>query len=617
MSHPLLSTSQDTPLLLLGNEAIVRGALEAGIGFVSCYPGTPSSEVPDTFYRLSPEGEFTFEYSVNEKVAMEVAGGASLAGVPSMVTMKHVGINVAADPMMTLAYIGTPGGMVILSADDPGCHSSQNEQDNRYYARIGGLPCFEPATAQECKDMVKDALSLSAKYEQPVMLRTTTRVNHLRGPVMFGPLPAAKTRGHFDKNPMRFVPVPAVSRVRHTVLLDKLKEFETEAETSAWNNEHGQGTVGVIASGISRAYLNDAIAEHNLGDEVRVLELGMTYPLPAPLIINFLKKVDTVIILEELEPLIENTVRALIQKHGIATDVVGKGAHLPLYGEYSTIIAGDILLRTLNKPLLGHTPCDIPEGLPQRPPNLCAGCSHRSTYFAVRKVFGDEAVYSSDIGCYTLGILPPLRAADFLLCMGSSISAGCGTARVSDQPVVAFIGDSTFFHSGMTGLVNAVYNGHDILIVILDNRTTAMTGHQPNPGVDQTKIGDNAHKIDIEAIVRGCGVEHVATVKSFNQNALVKTIEDYKELSGVRVIISREPCVIFKRKVMRKPLGQVAYVEEGFETSASVHECLTQVGCPAFFSNEGAVGIDPDQCTGCMLCVQVCDHIKARTRSLG
>ena len=617
MSHPLLSTSQDTKMLLLGNEAIVRGALEAGIGFVSCYPGTPSSEVPDTFYPISTEGGFTFEYSVNEKVAMEVAGGASLAGVPSMVTMKHVGVNVAADPMMTLAYIGTPGGMIILSADDPGCHSSQNEQDNRYYARLGGIPCFEPSTAQECKDMTRDALAMSIQYEQPVMLRTTTRVNHLRGPVAFGPLPTPKTKGHFKKDPMRFVPVPAVSRVRHNVLLEKLSHFESEAEASTWNAERGKGTTGVIASGISRAYLNDAVTEHGLDDDVRILELGMTYPLPKNLIIHFLKKLDTLIVLEELEPIIEKTVRAIIQEQHLDIKVIGKGAHLPRQGEYSTTMVRDILLRTLNKPLPDHTPCNVPGELPMRPPNLCAGCSHRSTYYAVRKVFGDNAVYSSDIGCYTLGILPPLRAADFLLCMGSSISAGCGTAKVSDQPVVAFIGDSTFFHSGMTGLVNAVYNGHDILVMILDNRTTAMTGHQPNPGVDQTKIGDNAHKVDIEAIVRGCGVEHVTTRKAFNQKALLTTLEEYKALPGVRVIISRDPCVIFKRKVMRKPDSQVAYIEEGFETSEPVRTCLNELGCPAFSVNQGKVGIDPFQCTGCMLCVQICDHIKARKRSLG
>ncbi len=616
MSHPLLSTSPDTRMLLLGNEAIVRGALEAGVGFVSCYPGTPSSEVPDTFFRISPEGEFVFEYSANEKVAMEVAGGAALAGVPTLVTMKHVGVNVAADPMMTLAYIGTPGGLVILSADDPGCHSSQNEQDNRYYARLAGIPCFEPATAQECKDMTREALIMSARYEQPIMIRTTTRVNHLRGPVAFDEMPAAKTRGHMDKNPMRFVPVPAVSRVRHNVLLEKLGEFKGEAETSRWNTESGKGRIGVIASGICRAYANDVIAEHDLTDSLRVLELGMTYPLPDELLQNFLKKLDTVIILEELEPIVEQHVRSLIQQHHLQVDVTGKGQHLPLQGEYSTLMVRNVLLRTLNHPLPEHVPCAVPEKLPMRPPNLCAGCSHRSTYYAVRKVFGDEALYSSDIGCYTLGILPPLKAADFLLCMGSSISTGCGAARVSDQPVVAFIGDSTFFHSGMTGLVNAVYNNHDILIVILDNRTTAMTGHQPNPGVDKTQIGDNAHKIDIKAIVRGCGVEHVATVKSLNQKALVKTLEEYKELSGVRVIISREPCEIFKRKVLRSASKQVAYVEEGFESSEDVLTCLNELGCPAFFLKEGKVGIDPFQCSGCMLCVQLSDHIKARKRSL-
>ncbi len=616
MSHPLLRPSSGTRMLLLGNEAIVRGALEAGVGFVSCYPGTPSSEVPDTFFRIAPEGAFAFEYSPNEKVAMEVAGGAALVGVPSLVTMKHVGVNVAADPMMTLAYIGTPGGLIILSADDPGCHSSQNEQDNRYYARLAGIPCFEPATAQECKDMTRAALLLSAAHEQPIMIRTTTRVNHLRGPVAFGDLPSATTKGHMDKNPMRFVPVPAVSRIRHTVLLEKLGDFAQEAETSPWNTESGTGRIGVIASGICRAYAHDVMHEHDLTDSLRMLDLGMTYPLPDKRILHFLGKLDKVVILEELEPLVEEHVRSLIQKHHLAVEVIGKGDDLPLQGEYSTLMVRNLLLKTLDRSLPDHVPCPVPEQLPMRPPNLCAGCSHRSTYYAVRKFFGDDALYSSDIGCYTLGILPPLKAADFLLCMGSSISAGCGASRGGDKPVVAFIGDSTFFHSGMTGLVNAVYNNHNILIIILDNRTTAMTGHQPNPGVDTTQMGENPCKIDIEAIVRGCGVEHVTTVKSLNQKALTKALNEYRDVPGVRVIISREPCEIFKRKVLKSASRFVACVKEGYESSDEVLTCLNELGCPAFFLNEGKMGIDPFQCAGCMLCVQICSHIKARKRSL-
>ncbi|NCC24184.1 MAG: indolepyruvate ferredoxin oxidoreductase subunit alpha [Deltaproteobacteria bacterium] len=612
MNELLLSPEAGGPHLLLGNEAIVRGALEAGVGFVSCYPGTPSSEVPDTFFRLSPKAGYSFEYSVNEKVAMEVAGGAALAGVPSLVTMKHVGVNVAADPMMTLAYIGTPGGLVILSADDPGCHSSQNEQDNRIYARLGGLPCFEPASAQEAKDMTREALVLSARLGQPVLLRTTTRVNHLRGPVIFEALPEARSKGRFVKTPGRFVPIPAVARTRHPALLSALTDMKNENESSSWNIRHGQGRIGFISSGISRAYLADAL--EGLGNpQVQVLELGQSYPLPASLILDFLRHVDLAVIVEELEPVMETEIRALAQEHGLAVKIMGKGPRLPRTGEYSVRIVIAAVRQALGMPDPEESICSAEPNLPMRPPNLCAGCPHRAAYYAVRQVYGDEAVYSSDIGCYTLGILPPLKTADFLLCMGSSISAGSGAARAGSDPVVAFIGDSTFFHSGVTGLINAVHNEHDILLVILDNRTTAMTGHQPHPGVDQTAIGPNPRPVDIEKIVIACGVEHIRVVKPLNYKATVKALEELKALSGVRVLIAKDPCTLFARRILGRKPGQVAYVVPGREK-----DCLPlarDLACPAFFVHDGGLGIDPLICAGCMLCVQVGEHIKAKSRS--
>jgi indolepyruvate ferredoxin oxidoreductase alpha subunit len=614
MSQILLEDRSGERHLLLGNEAIVRGAIEAGIAFVSCYPGTPSSEVPDTFFRLAPQGDYYFEYSVNEKVAMEVAGGAALGGVPSLVTMKHVGVNVAADPLMTLAYIGTPGGLVILSADDPGCHSSQNEQDNRYYARLAGLACLEPATAQECKDMTKEALRLSVKYEQPVLLRTTTRVNHLRGPVEFAAIEPVKTavgKGDFAKNPGRFVPVPAVARVRHHVLLEKLEELQKEAEQSPLNRIWGTGNVGVIASGISRAYLKDILTEHPQF-KCKVLELGFTYPVPENLILEFLKGVEKVVILEELEPLLENKVRELIQKNSLDVQIFGKNDGLPLFGEYSTALVAKVLAKALDSDLPQVKPWnqDVAD-LPQRPPNLCPGCPHRSTYYAVRKIFGDDAVYSNDIGCYTLGLLPPLKMADFLLCMGSSVSAGSGMARAIGKPVVAFIGDSTFFHSGITGLINAVYNNHDLLLVVLDNRTTAMTGHQPHPGVDKTIHGQSPTSLEIDPIVRACGVEHVRKVKALNQNAVQKALQEFKELRGVRVLIAEDPCPLYARRVLGRKFTQIAYIDKSCDNCL---ECVQNLACPAFYVHEGEVKINPVLCIGCMLCVQICKHIKGKVR---
>ena len=594
--------------LLLGNEAIARGIIEAGAGLISCYPGTPSSEVPDTLFHLSPGADYHFEYSTNEKVAMEVAGGAAIGGIPSVATMKHVGVNVAADPLMTLCYIGTPGGLLVLSADDPGCHSSQNEQDNRYFSRLGGIPCFEPATAQECKDMAKQALKLSAKWEQPVMLRTTTRVNHLRGIVEFADPDKCHNNARFSKNPKRFVPVPAVARIRHPQLQANLAEAKNVAESAEFNSVSGQGQIGIIASGISRAYISDCL-QNDPRLDCRVLEMGMTYPLPAKLISEFLREVDQVLVLEELEPVVEDAVRCIAQKENIRTKIRGKSRELTRFGEYSTALVHKTLLDMHDLPQEKNAPdyaADI-GSLPQRPPNLCAGCPHRGTYFAVRKVFGDEAVYSSDIGCYTLGLLPPLNSADFLLCMGSSVSAGCGMAKATGNPVVAFIGDSTFFHSGITGLVNAVYNKHDLLLVIMDNQTTAMTGHQPHPGVGSTPAGEYP-ALDIEKIVHGCGIEHIKKVKPFNHKAMLSTLEHFKKLTGVRVMIVEEPCPLYARRMLgKKKTGRAKILD----TCDGCMECVNTLACPAFYVQDEKVHINPAQCAGCMLCVQICKHIQA------
>ena len=611
MPSPLLADTPGETLLLLGNEAIVRGAVEGGVGFVSCYPGTPSSEVPDTFFRLSREGDYHFEYSTNEKVALEVGAGAALAGLPALVTMKHVGVNVAADPLLTLSYITAPGGLVLLSADDPGCHSSQNEQDNRHYARLAGLPCFEPATAQECKDMARDALHLATRTGQPVLLRTTTRVNHVRGPVRLGKLPQKKPLSPFVRDLQRFVPIPAHSRLQHVKLLDRLEAIRQEAESSPWNKVSGSGSLGVIASGVSRCYLGDALIEEGLEGTVKVLELGFSHPLPDGLIMDFVKGLTKLLILEELDPLVEQHVRALLQREGLTLTVLGKGETLPLYGEYSTDMVRQALRQALGRQARTSDHCPADPGLAVRPPNLCAGCSHRAAFYTVREVFGDEAVYSSDIGCYTLGLLPPLSAADFLLCTGASISAGSGFARASGKTTVAFIGDSTFFHSGITGLINAYHNKHDILVIILDNRTTAMTGHQPHPGVDHTAIGPNERLVEIEPLVRACGVEHVQSVSPINHKAARKVLTEMKALSGTRVIIFRAPCVIHDRRVSGKGKPQVAEVSE---TTEGCLDVLSSLACPAFLKEGGQVRVDAELCSGCMFCPQLDKAFTARKR---
>ena len=606
MGKELLTAAAGETLLLLGNEAIARGTLEGGVRFVTCYPGTPSSEVPDTFFRMSQDAPYYFEYSVNEKVALEVGGGAALAGLPTLVTMKHVGVNVAADPLMTLAYVSAPGGLVLLSADDPGCHSSQNEQDNRIYARLGGLPCFEPATAQECKDMARDALLLSRRIENPVLLRTTTRVNHVRGPVTLGEMPQTPAEKPFAKNPPRFVPLPASARVMHERLLGILEAMQAEAETSPYNTESGSGDVGFISSGVARNYLHDVLEEDGLAGTVRVLDLGMTYPLPENRIAAFLAKCKKVMIVEELEPVLETEIRALAQKRGIAVEILGKGEHLPRRGEFSTV---NVRLAVRNAMALDTPAPDtlsVPGDLPRRPPNLCAGCPHRAAYYAVREVYGDTAVYSSDIGCYTLGFLPPFQAADFLLCMGSSISTGAGFARASGKPVVAFIGDSTFFHSGITGLIDAVAYNHDILVVILDNRTTAMTGHQPNPGVDTTIFGENPNPVDLLALIRACGVEPVK-VNPLNHKAMVSALTALSAKSGPRVLVAEYPCPIHAKRVGQAKKTLPARVAGDPAACLGVRDALA---CPAFAMVDGVFTINAEQCDGCMYCVQLSADIK-------
>lgn len=607
MSHPLLQEHAGERHLLLGNEAIVRGALEAGINVVTCYPGTPSSEVPDTFHRLGG-ASYHMEYSVNEKVAVEVAAGAALGGAMTLVTMKHVGVNVAADPLLTMAYIGLPGGLVLLSADDPGCHSSQNEQDNRHYARFAGMPCFEPASAQEAKDMTREALLLARELEQPVLLRTTTRLNHLRGAVDFGALPAPAENVPFSRNPMRFVPVPAVARGRHVELERNLEKARVKAEVSRWNTTCGstQAKLGVISSGIARAYLADALHEDGWQNDVRVLELGMTWPLPEKMLSDFLRHCDRVLVVEEGASLLEQDLRALAQRLNISVDIQGKSDVLTIYGEYSTSVLRQALAIFLGKSWQSPAAASLAgtgvENLPGRPPNLCPGCSHRAVYYAVRQTFGDDAVYSSDIGCYTLGLLPPLRMADFLVCMGSSVPAGGGFARASGKPVVAFIGDSTFFHSGLSGLANAVFNKHNLLLVILDNGTTAMTGHQPNPGMVQEVLGQETLHLDIEALVRAMGVPHIRKTKAFNVRATTKALEELKAESGVRVLIAEEPCVLYARRTLKKTSPQVATVVEQGEAARN---CLEKLACPAFVRTAEGMAVDKTLCAGCMVCLQV------------
>jgi len=622
--HPLLTKEVDKKLLLLGNEAIVRGALEAGLGFATTYPGTPSSEIGDNLFRIAGESDLYFEYSTNEKVALETAAGAAVSGVRTLCSMKHVGLNVAADPLMTLAYVGVRGGMVIITADDPSMFSSQNEQDNRIYARLSNLPMLEPASAQEAKEMTKAAFEISEALELPILLRTTTRLSHHRGSVTTGPLVPPATKGAFEKNSARFVTVPVNARLRHKILLEQEDKARDMACRSPFNTVTGGGPWGIATSGMAYAYVADAIKDLGIEDKVKILKLGFTYPFPDKLAVDFIQSVEKILVVEELEPVLENSLKVTAQTNGLTTPIAGKGADLfsRLY-EYHPGMVREVIARFFATAYSPPTPIDVKEDpapvqLPMRPPNLCAGCPHRATYYAVNSVLREtqtEAVFPTDIGCYTLGILPPLQTADFLICMGSSVTSAAGISRVTDKKVIAFIGDSTFFHSGVTGLINAVHNKHNFILVILDNGTTAMTGHQPHPGVEITPPGWDKPSISIEAIVRACGVEQVAVVNPINLAKTRNAVKEALEANKLSVIVAKAPCPLYERRMLHKKSKRAFVV--GPECNTDCTECVDTFGCPALYKNpapdaETTMIINENLCIGCGVCIQICKKIRPK-----
>ncbi len=605
--HKLLSDTPGEKLWLLGNEAIARGAIEAGAAFATTYPGTPSSEISLNLFQIYQESDLYFEYSTNEKVALEVAAGAANSGLRTMCIMKHVGLNVAADPLMTLAYVGVKAGMVILTADDPSMFSSQNEQDNRYYGRLAGLAMVEPSSVEEAKEMVKYAFDLSEQLQEPVLMRTTTRINHSSAFVELGEITKPKTEGRFEKNPFKYVTVPAVARGLHVTLLENLSKAAELAETSSYNFLEGEGQWGIICNGVSYNYVSDAVGELGIADKVKILRLGFSHPLPSGMITDFLKGCSKVLVAEEGEPIMEEGVRSIAQQNGLLLPIRGKEETLfsRLY-EFDPALVRKVMATYFE---LEYTPTQPPDstGLPEaplRPPNLCAGCSHRATFYEVKKAAEDlDAVFPTDIGCYTLGFLPPLSMGDFVICMGSSVSSGSGFAKATNQKVISFIGDSTFFHSGMTGLVNAVYNNHNLTLVILDNRTTAMTGHQPHPGVDMADFKlEGYRRISIEEVVRAIGVELVTVIKPYKVKKSIEAIREAINYEGVSVIISEEMCTLYA-KGLKRLKGRAFKVSDRCKNH---RDCIDEIACPAFYVEDEKVQINADACVGCAVCAQIC-----------
>jgi len=583
--------------LLSGNEAVARGAWEAGAAVASAYPGTPSTEILENFARFP---NVYAEWATNEKVAVDVAVGAAYAGRRAFSTMKHVGLNVAADSFMYASMTGIEAGLVIVSADDPAMHSSQNEQDNRTFAKFGRVPCLEPCDSQQAKDLMIAAFELSERFDTPVLLRLTTRVCHSMSAVELGErseplLEAAQTR-KFPRNTAKYVMVPGNAFKRHPVIEQRIRDVAEFAETFPFNRiEAGDSSLGIITAGISYQYVKEIFPNAS------VLQLGMTWPLPERMIRQFADSVERVIVVEELDPFIEEAVRLM----GIPVE--GKSI-FPLIGEFDPRVVRESAVQAGLLPETAHVP--LPEvsvgSLPTRPPVLCPGCPHRGAFYVLNKL---KVPVNGDIGCYTLGLITPLNAIHTCGCMGAGIAVAHGAIKGgSSERHVAVIGDSTFFHTGIPALINTVYNQTPVVTIIMDNRITGMTGHQENPGTGQTLQGKAAPVIEIEPLVRALGVKHVRTVQAFEIEQIETTLKEYLKLDEPSVLITLEPCALLPEGRKRwLPLEVIADQCNGCTL------CF-RVGCPAILKSEELdehyqrpkAVIDAGMCTGCEVCAQVC-----------
>lgn len=563
---------------MLGNEAFARGAYEAGVKVVSSYPGTPSTEVTEN---LAKYDEIHVEWAPNEKVGTEVAMGASIGGVRSLSCMKHVGLNVAADPFFTAAYTGVTGGAVVLVADDNGCHSSQNEQDSRYYGRSAGVPMLEPSNSQECKVYMKLAYEMSEKYDTVVLIRSNTRISHSRGIVETGER-TERERIPYKKNIQKYVAMPAMAKKLHVAQEKRMGQVAADSDSMEINRiEMGDTSVGIITSGICYQYVKDAMPDAS------VLKMGLINPIPKKLIEDFASRVDKLYVIEEGNPFFEEQIRAM----GI--ELAGGKDMFTIQGEYSA----NMIRKAFGLPLAeaAETEADAADA-PGRPPLMCAGCPHRGLFYILNKL---KKTVMGDIGCYTLGALAPTSAMDACLCMGASITMAHGFEKAvgDSKDVVAVLGDSTFFHSGITGLVNMTYNGAKGTVIVLDNRITGMTGHQDNPSTGKDAKGNEAPAIDIAVMCRACGVKHIVEVDPFDIEELEEAIKTETAREELSVIITKRPCAL----IVKQP--DIPYVVT--DRCKNCKMCM-KLGCPAIEEENGRPVIVPDRCVGCDLCARVC-----------
>lgn len=601
--------------LLTGNEAIARGAYEAGIKVATAYPGTPSTEILENITHYS---QIYCQWSVNEKVAMEVASGSSIAGARTLVAMKHVGLNVAADPFMTLSYTGVNGGLVVVIADDPYMHSSQNEQDSRFYAKFAKIPLLEPSDSQEAKDLIKDAINISEEFDTPVMLRTTTRISHSRSPVKQGVRIEVNLKG-YKKDCQKYVMIPAFGRIRHKILLerwDRLGDFSEKSKLNRIYTPQGDDSskdrgslglpkIGIITSGVSYQYSREIFSN------VPILKLVISNPLPAEFIKKFCTGKEIILIIEELEPFLEEQVKAL----GIKAKIIGKD-FFPQSGELSLGSVENVYNQLFGTKLLSssnlqdenahgikgskkNTSAASNYSIPGRPPVLCAGCPHRSVFYILKKL---RVTVMGDIGCYTLSVLPPLSSLDSCLCMGAGVGQALGMEKANPKlkgKIVSIIGDSTFFHSGITPLIDNLYNKGSGVIIILDNRTTAMTGHQVNPGVGKTLMGEETVALKPEKLAEAAGVKNVKVVDPYDLKHLEKVFKEELEKRQLSVIICRQKCVLLEKTQVKKK------VTINLSKCEKCGLCL-KFGCPAIEYKNDQYSINELLCTGCDVCIGIC-----------
>ena len=552
--------------ILSGNEALARGAWEAGVTIATGYPGTPSTEILETLATFKPD--VYCEWSPNEKVALEVAAGASYTGARCIATMKHVGLNVAADPLMTLAYTGAVGGLVIIVADDPGMHSSQNEQDSRHYARMAKVPLLEPSDSQEAKDFLITGFEISEKYRTPVILRSNTRISHSRGVVELGERKILSKEMNFQKDPVQFVTIPMWSRVMRKKMEERLHNLKETAETSPLNR----------------------IEWREVFTDASILKLGWLYPFPDKVFHEFSKGVDRILIVEELDDFIEQHALSL----GIKCD--GK-KYVPSIGELSPTVLTKVKAKIFGGTIIEDKPVAEAENLPSRPPVLCPACPHRGIFAALGKL---DVIVTGDIGCYSLGTLPPLSRLDTILCMGAGISMAHGMQKAGNRrKVVGIVGDSTFFHSGITSLLDIAYNKGTSTIIVVDNRTTAMTGHQEHPGTGKTLMGEVTHEASIEEIARACGIKRVITINPYEMANSIKILKEEINADEPSLIVSKAECPLHSKK----KVGVKRRIDQ--DKCTFCRACL-KLGCPAIEMVNDKVQINEFVCWGCSLCQQTC-----------